>query len=478
MSLSISGLVAIFLGILGSLPAATCRRSPGRPPLLLGSPSRRSAYFEKALSNGSLSEFIDQLDAAGALDDDSKRKAYMAERAAMDRAIIDKLAQPQPSPLGSRDDASPKVAFIFMTKSEVYWPSLWAKFFEAAPREKYSIYMHQGSVTDDKVVQPFSALAQFGAVRVPTMPNKWCALFGVEASLLQRALENNDNQQFVFISESTIPVKGFDHVHQQLAGKTPSTSKFCLASQAQTVNAGTQALKDELLHGCTFRDFYSNEDTRTRKHHQWIVLSRKHAQAVVQQASPALDLYEQSWQKAAPDIRQSGDGCSDEAAPLTSLLLDIEKAGKSTGDPLQDMKQNGIEQECLTFAHWRHCLSGSLLNLDGGVLHNISVFWKHRGELWKLATHDENYDIIGSPLREELNGFPRVFYEVDEPYLRKLVDTSFMFARKFPTNAKVKGADGSSKTLDEVLPQLWEEHSKSGKTHSTWSTLETSGQLS
>mmetsp|Transcript_158361 Transcript_158361/g.507924 ORF Transcript_158361/g.507924 Transcript_158361/m.507924 type:complete len:116 (-) Transcript_158361:27-374(-) len=59
------------------------------------------------------------------------------------------------------------------------------------------------------------------------------------------------------------------------------------------------------------------------------------------------------------------------------------------------MKRNGIEQNCLTFAHWRHWFAGTLLDLDAGRMSNLSTVWKHRDEFWKMMTSSD-YDYLHS----------------------------------------------------------------------------------
>mmetsp|Transcript_158361 Transcript_158361/g.507921 ORF Transcript_158361/g.507921 Transcript_158361/m.507921 type:complete len:138 (-) Transcript_158361:448-861(-) len=77
------------------------------------------------------------------------------------------------------------------------------------------------------------------------------------------ALEKRDNVQFVFVSESSVLVKGFDYVCRQLAEKSPSTSNFCLATPATHELAASQMTQDELWKRCTFQDFYHETGPET-----------------------------------------------------------------------------------------------------------------------------------------------------------------------------------------------------------------------
>ena len=70
-----------------------------------------------------------------------------------------------------------------------------------------------------------------------------CALFGVEVASLFHAMQDPANLQFVFVSDSSVPLKPFAYVHKELALNSPETSKICLASGAYFNKAKTEFCK-------------------------------------------------------------------------------------------------------------------------------------------------------------------------------------------------------------------------------------------
>ena len=65
-----------------------------------------------------------------------------------------------------------------------------------------------------------------------------------------------------------------------------------------------------------------------------MVLSREHAATVVRRADEALDVWNRSWFKAAPDLLHMAEGCSDESVPIDALLYDLDRKAAPPG-PLE-----------------------------------------------------------------------------------------------------------------------------------------------
>jgi len=382
----------------------------------------------------------------------------------------------------------PKVAFLFLTMTELAWPTLWNRFFEGADEDLYSIYVHRAAVKDNATDKPPLPLAKFGARAVPWVQTAWCALFGVEVASLAAALEDTRNRQFVFVSDSTLPLKNFGYVYHQLAELSPHTSKFCLASHATQTAAGAEIIKQESKRACVFRDFLHQYNPRAMKHHQWAVFNRDHASAVVRRAEQALDVYEAAWLQAAPDIKSMGEGCSDEAVPLIAMLDDMEASGGSTGNTWSDLTRMGVEQQCLTYVRWRNCFTGTSLALSS-TSGDLKTLWENRGSLWEAIPGMDGsveFDFLKSPLKRELNGFPHAFEDVELAYLETMVNEGFMFARKFETSATVIMPAGSTAfgvqaervrvPLSDLLPALWAGVNATHSQASVWSRLESAGR--
>jgi len=407
----------------------------------------------------------------------AERLAYVAQKMTLERSVVNQFAARVADDFGVGKDAdAPKVAFLFMVEKDLQQPKLWVEFFKDAPRDQFSIYIHQSSEKETEQ-PPQLPLSEFGAARVPWVRSSWCALFGVEVASLITAMDGDPgNVQFVFAGDSTVPFKSFEYVHKQLVVKTPKTSKFCLATAAKWLNSRDEMASSEVTEGCIFKDFLRMHNPRVMKHHQWMILSREHAATVVKRATKALEIFEEAWLKAAPDIRNAADGCSDESVPLTALLADVDLEGKSTGNTWADLARIGVELQCATFVAWRHCFQGSELSLDHGYWTNMSTYLNHPGELLTMLMSDGHFDFMKSSFKMAFNGFPHVFNEVDHSYLKRLVvNEGFMFARKFGDVVNVKSDFGQKEDILKVLPALWNEKPIGNPEERTWIHLETKG---
>eukprot|EP00928_Gymnodinium_smaydae_P098865 TRINITY_DN9296_c0_g1_i1.p1 TRINITY_DN9296_c0_g1~~TRINITY_DN9296_c0_g1_i1.p1 ORF type:complete len:445 (-),score=44.86 TRINITY_DN9296_c0_g1_i1:84-1418(-) len=354
------------------------------------------------------------------------------------------------------EDSVKKVAFLFMVGDELLQPRLWDSFFQGADADKYNIYIHRSKKSAQEQDLP---LRQFGAQAVPRVWTTWCGVFGGEVALLYHALAHDSgNQQFVFISESTIPLKPFSYVYQELM-LDQHTSKFCFgqATEANPSLPMAQFFYNQFsAQGmCFFRDFYEHHNAKVMKHHQWIVLGREHATTVVSKSAAALKQWGTTWEQ------RHYEGCSDESAPIAALLLDAE-----CPRPQSELHEMGIRRSCLTYVNWRGCFHGSELDLENRTEDN-----EHLWQSFNLSCITCFYD---SRSKKALNGFPYSFAHINERHLDIIVNHGFMFARKFEKDATVIRYDGSVAPLEEVLPEKWAHVSPLAR-QLVWSSLDSFG---
>lgn len=260
------------------------------------------------------------------------RMEYVKSKMAIEYEVIKPFTSKADSLQVELASGTPKVAFLFLTMKDFPWEELWDKFFQDAPKSQYSIYFHRALLKDEEQRKTQKLpLAKYGPIDVPWVRTAWCALFGVEVASLFAAMEDPLNVQFVFVSDSSVPLKPFSYVYNELARNSPQTSKICLASRAASPHAKSEFTTQESTRSCFFRDFLRDINPRTMKHHQWAVFNRPHAWKIVKYAEEALIVYEVAWLNAAPDLDVTAEGCSDEAVPLTALLHSLVAEKKSTG---------------------------------------------------------------------------------------------------------------------------------------------------
>lgn len=313
-----------------------------------------------------------------------------------------------------------KIAFIFLLNHEMNNEGVWDDFFAKAGQAKYSIYVHRG--------RPFGLvypLRKWGAKNVPQVWSQHCALTGIEVAVLTEAMADPANEQFVLISHDAIPVKPFNYVYSQLTARAEPTSKICYFTHKG----------------------WDGHDETVQKHHQWVILNRRHAATFLGNVLPALE-------KVYPVHAQFQDGCSDETAVSAALLLEeasvkpldsIAKDPKSLSALLTEM---GVEQACTTWVYWGHdYFNNTALDLQG-----ITEMPKSR------PPFHFGQDI---PIKAE--------------YLSRLVNDGFLFARKFENESKVD-AGGNKVSLRDLLPSLWELVDSKKASSRVWSRLDAYGQ--
>mmetsp|Transcript_64792 Transcript_64792/g.140612 ORF Transcript_64792/g.140612 Transcript_64792/m.140612 type:complete len:467 (+) Transcript_64792:171-1571(+) len=371
-------------------------------------------------------------------------------------------------PSGS-ESASPKVAFIFLTYEGLALPGIWDAYFADAPQNQFSIYVHEASLLDknetSRNTQPIP-LVQFGATRIPTVKSSWCAIFGLEVHALATAMNSDAaNTQFIISSGSSLPMKSFSYLHDQLVVKSPKTSKVCLASATQGSTPNSEQAAHPNDPTCAFSDFLQKYDSRTMKTHNWMVISREHATTIVNSAILGLNQFKETHQKSPRDV-QALAGCSDEYGPLTTLLADYKQAGKSSEDPRADLKAMGVEFHCTTLALWRACVRNT----------PISTSWGHSKSSGLLSNLLQRMMGGKNVSAEDDGDFPHQFDQVDYHYLEHIVTKErFLFARKFKSSSKVL-MDGTSKELQDVLPALWKMPGDPSRESRVWPTLDILGR--
>ncbi len=186
---------------------------------------------------------------------DSSDQNEIKEDVALEKKNADQLINHGMNPRAinkKKKKKKPKIAFLFLTKNDVYHETAWTNFFKNHEHQ-YSLYVHpKESVSKDS----FFAHAVIDQREVTTWENTMRA----EIALLREALKDQANTKFVFISESTIPLVSFDEVYDHMLAHPHSEFKY-----------------EKNPHPWRVFGNLSN----TYKNPQWIVLNRKHAQLMV-----------------------------------------------------------------------------------------------------------------------------------------------------------------------------------------------------
>jgi hypothetical protein len=106
-----------------------------------------------------------------------------------------------------------KIAFCFLIYKEIYHEDLWNEYLKNIDPNKYSIYIHY------KENQPLKHFEKHKLNH--TIETCWGCLSVVQAQnlILKEALKDKNNQHFVWLSDSCIPIKSFNYIYNYLDTK-------------------------------------------------------------------------------------------------------------------------------------------------------------------------------------------------------------------------------------------------------------------
>ena len=150
-----------------------------------------------------------------------------------------------------------KIAFLFLTIAEINHEQPWIDFLNGYG-DYFSIYIHSKN--------NFNPQSTFKRYEIPAkIPTRWDLTMGAQIELLREALNDPQNQKFIFLSESTIPLQSFSTVYAEVMSHGKS-----IISYKPNTNRGRN------------RQWEKIREDRVYKNSQWIVLNRKHATMMVE----------------------------------------------------------------------------------------------------------------------------------------------------------------------------------------------------
>lgn len=167
---------------------------------------------------------------------------------------------------------NPKVAFLFLARTNLPLDFVWNSFFEGADDDElFSIYVHSkpGFVFDEKSTRSRFFLGRHiqNSIQVG-----WgeASMIEAERLLLEKALMDPANQRFVLLSDSCVPLYNFSYTYTYLI----SSSKSFVDSFLDKIEDKKEDRYNPKMSPAIPKD-------KWRKGSQWITLIRKHARVVV-----------------------------------------------------------------------------------------------------------------------------------------------------------------------------------------------------
>ncbi len=228
-----------------------------------------------------------------------------------------------------------KIALLFITRSDLTHSALWKEWLDL---EKYTVYSH----SKDPVNDPW--FSQFRITE--NLPNEWGHILLVEQALFKEALKNKSNYKFVILSESCVPLRSCEEIHQFLTRDDSSYMKWKNAWWSRAERTQWDFPKEHRRFG----------------NHSWYILNRKHAQMIAEdtrwiERANAVEISDESY----PVNFFSYSGVLNEFKNVLTTYVDWER-----GSPQQFSVITNEDVERLLHArHFsdgpeapRHCLFG------------------------------------------------------------------------------------------------------------------------
>lgn len=181
-----------------------------------------------------------------------------------------------------------KVAFLFVIRDSVAHQDLWTKWFESSTqgdwRDRVSIYVHIKPGEDKRPRTTIPDLAPLFCDRIiPSVRTKWFFLHHAMMQLLLYSYIQRDNTHFVFVSDSSVPLKSFDRVYDELVNKD-ARSRVCHADPGEGRGAWKSFSTDPRVRGTV-------DVMDMSKASLWSSYSRTHVRYLLENAETLADWY-------------------------------------------------------------------------------------------------------------------------------------------------------------------------------------------
>ncbi|XP_047962321.1 glycosyltransferase BC10-like [Salvia hispanica] len=200
---------------------------------------------------------------------------------------------------------NPKIAFLFLTPGALPFEKLWDKFFQGN-EGRFSVYVH---ASKDKPVH-FSRYFVNREIRSDTVEWGKISMVDAERRLLANALKDPDNQQFVLLSDSCIPLRSFDFVYDYLM-QTNVSFVDCYEDPGPH---GTGRYIKYMLPEVEKKDF--------RKGSQWFTMKRQHAIIIM-----ADSLYFRKFREHCKPGMEGGRNCYSDEHYLPTFFYMLDPGG-------------------------------------------------------------------------------------------------------------------------------------------------------
>jgi len=320
-------------------------------------------------------------------------------------------------------NVKPKVFFLFMVYGRINNQVVWERFLAGGYGKgiDYQALVHCKTESECRL-NIRSHLFEI----IPSVSTQYCIdLVGgmnalLHAALLRAGPVQNEYDKFVFLSDSTLPVKPLVWIHHYLTDD--SNSDFCVfprnewAEVPQNLPGG-----ESVVHLAV-------------KHHQWVVLGRPHAEEAVRRSHEHMDL----MTRFQLNMGYHNTGCLDEFWLFATMYRELVLTGKPAtyqlkgfnGGPLNSTNYE-IQGRCDTFVHW--------VPRAEGKHNNMSLLAE------ELAGEP------GTVMAPATESRPASFSRLSGDALVAMRNSNFIFARKIEDQTAFSGCAKLEDAFDELI---------------------------
>jgi hypothetical protein len=321
----------------------------------------------------------------------------------------------------------PQLIFLFLVYDKINNEEIWDRFFASAQQgTDYTALVHCKSESGCKTNIKSQARYQI----IPSVETKYCSdlVSGMNA-LIQSGVNAGGraprpDDKFIFVSDSTVPVKPFSTIQSRLFG-TGENAHFCIFPRnewAEIQEPASSALVPSVRAAV--------------KHHQWIILSRNHAAQVLKRAHEYKDLMSQFHMNEFGTFKNSG--CLDEFWHFAILFGTIAHARNPQTIGLNGLVGNHlsttdyeIQGQCDTFVQWVPRANGNENNMTA---------------LTTKLQSDGGVDM--TPASDKR---PATFHRLSRNSVIQFRDSWFLFARKVDDGARFTGCERLVDVFDKLI---------------------------
>ncbi|XP_060173141.1 glycosyltransferase BC10-like [Lycium barbarum] len=180
--------------------------------------------------------------------------------------------------LGSTTIHRPKIAFLFLTNSDLHFQSLWNKFFNLSDPHLYNIYIHADPTV--KITPPVGVFSNRFIHSKRTQRSSPTLISATRRLLAHAVLDDPDNVYFALISQHCIPLHSFNYFYSFLLDTQKLSNKMEFPSYIEILNESPSLLDRYNARGENVMEPEVGFD-KFRVGSQFFVITRKHSLMVI-----------------------------------------------------------------------------------------------------------------------------------------------------------------------------------------------------